>query len=182
MRIFSTALATTLSLLFQIGTAGATEIGTPPDDPAGFSNFVGTWTLKQDRFQMVWDGETVETLTIPNHITICRTVTTASSVSCTVDDGNLQGQIFWVADDHRRTLQHLSHFGERRMGVGTGTIDGQGNLKNRIVFSDEPEGTYRIYEYSWVTPDEYEMMSRQYDSDGQRTGNFYAGSFVRIGD
>ncbi|MGB3456572.1 MAG: hypothetical protein WBG08_07095 [Litorimonas sp.] len=149
-------------------------------EPRGFAAFVGTWTLKDDLFRQVWDGETVETLTIPNHITVCRSVTTTSSLSCTVDAGGLQGQIFWVADDERHTLQHLSHFGERRMGVGTGTVSAAGDLENRIVFSDEPEGTYRIYEYDWVGEDEYTMMSRQYGEDGDPTGNWYGGSFVRI--
>jgi hypothetical protein len=132
-------------------------------EPAGFSNFIGTWTLKDDKFELVWDGETVESLDIPNHITVCTSETT-------------------VADDQRRTLHHLSHFGENRMGVGTGTISSEGNLKNRIVFSDEPEGTYRIYEYVWISPDEYHMMSRQYGVDDTPTGNWYGGTFVRMVD
>ena len=175
------------SLAFVVGmnvplAAHASESPPASEVPVGFSNFVGTWTLKNDEFRAVWDGETEEAMTIPNHITVCTSETTASSVSCAVDGGGLTGQIFWVADDARQTLQHLSHFGETRRGVGTGSIAGDGSLTNRIVFSDEPDGTYRIYQYSWVTPDEYIMMSRQYGADDTPTGNWYGGTFVRVAD
>ena len=182
MRLLHLALSAALMTASMPSLANASDEDKVLQEPAGFSNFIGTWTLKDDKFELVWDGETVETLDIPNHITVCTSETTASSVSCAVDGGGLQGQIFWVADDQRRTLHHLSHFGENRMGVGTGTISSEGNLKNRIVFSDEPEGTYRIYEYVWISPDEYHMMSRQYGVDGTPTGNWYGGTFVRMVD
>lgn len=175
-------LAVFSTLTASSAFAQATDTQPVAQAPSGFSNFVGTWTLKDDKFEQVWDGYTVETLSISNHMTVCATVTTASSLSCTVNAGDLTGQIFWVTDEERRTLHHLSHFGETRLGVGTGTIDGAGNLKNRVTFADEPEGTYRIYEYQWVSEDEYWMMSRQYDVDDQPTGNYYAGTFIRVSE
>lgn len=172
----------TATLLTLTGTALASSETKLADTSTGFNNFVGTWTLKDDKFEQVWDGQTVERITIPNHITVCTSVTTASSVSCSVDANGLTGQIFWVADESRKTLHHLSHFGDRRLGVGTGTISPEGNLTNRITFTDEPDGTYRLYEYKWITPDEYWMMSRQYNADQELTGNYYAGTFVRVKD
>ena len=131
--ILSFAIAASLS-----SSAIASDTAPGDDAPVGFAAFIGTWTLEDDAFTIVWDGQTVETQTIPNHITVCTSETTASSVSCAVDGGGLAGQIFWVADETRRSLHHLSHFGERRRGVGTGRIAPDGSLANRVVFSDEP--------------------------------------------
>ncbi|NNU14969.1 hypothetical protein HK107_01355 [Parvularcula sp. ZS-1/3] len=147
-----------------------------------FARFIGEWTLKDDRFQQVWDGETVETFTVKNHYTDCQPVNTAKSILCVVDAGALEGHIFWAYDDARQELHHLSHFGETRLGTGTGKISPEGDLRNRIAFRDEPQGTYRIYEYKWVGPDEYTMLSTQYSADGTPTGNWYGGTFVRLED
>ena len=156
----------------------------PPPDPAQanpFARFFGEWTLKDDRFQQVWDGKTVETLTIPNHHTRCAPVNTARSVLCVVTTPDLAGHILWTYDDARSQVHHLSHFGTARNGSGSGSFSDRGDLRTRIRFSDEPEGSYRVYEYRWVSDDEYTMLSRQYDRDGKPTGNWYGGSFVRIG-
>ena len=53
-----------------------------PDNP--FAAFFGTWTLQADRFQQVWDGKTLETITIPNHLTHCGLVNTTQTVLCEV--------------------------------------------------------------------------------------------------
>ncbi len=145
-----------------------------------FHRFVGEWTLKNDTFQQVWDGQTVETPRIPNHHTRCDVINTGQSILCVVDAGDLKGHIFWAYDERAQTLHHLSHFGETRLGTGVGVMNANGDLRNEIRFSDEPEGTYRIYEYVWVSADEYTMMSRQYDADGDPTGNWYGGAFVRL--
>ncbi|ESQ74470.1 hypothetical protein [Asticcacaulis sp. AC402] len=49
-----------------------------------------------------------------------------------------------------------------------------------LSFADEPAGSYLIYEYSWVSAEEYRMISRQYAADGTPTGNRYGGTFVRL--
>ncbi|MEM1272112.1 MAG: hypothetical protein AAGI08_18850 [Bacteroidota bacterium] len=64
------------------------------DNP--FERFFGEWTLKEDRFQQVWDGGTVETLTISNHHTLCEAINTTKSVLCVVDAGDLKGHILWT--------------------------------------------------------------------------------------
>ncbi|MEL6688346.1 MAG: hypothetical protein AAFP97_12100, partial [Pseudomonadota bacterium] len=133
----------------------------PPEPSVPFEQFVGTWTLKDDQFQQVWDGETVETLTIPNHITVC-TSQTINSVSCAVDANGFKGQIFWVMEHSKeRLVRHLSHFGERRLGTGWGIVGPDGDLNTQVTFSDEPEGTHRKYEYVWLDTDSYQMVSRQ---------------------
>ena len=58
-----------------------------------------------------------------------------------------------------------------RNGVGVGSLNEKGDLRSRVSFVDEPEGSYRIYEYT--------VMSRQYSLDGRPTGNWYGGTFVR---
>jgi hypothetical protein len=145
-----------------------------------FGRFFGEWKLKDDRFQQVWDGKTVETLTLPAHRTRCQPVNTDRSVLCVVDAGDLKGHILWTYDADARRVNHLSHFGTARSGVGSGTLDTQSNLRLTLRFQDEPAGTYRVYEYKWVSDDEYSMLSRQYRADGSSTGNWYGGSFVRV--
>ncbi|MEL7488571.1 MAG: hypothetical protein AAGJ87_15305, partial [Pseudomonadota bacterium] len=144
-----------------------------------FQRFLGVWTLKDDAFQQVWDGETVETLRIPDHVTTCAPVNTEKSVMCVVDVVGNPGHIFWAYDDRADAFRHLSHFGAARLGHGDGAILENGDLRITVSFSDEPAGTYRKYEYNWVSDDEYAMMSRQFTADGAPTGNWYGGSFVR---
>ena len=151
----------------------------PFEDSNPFARFIGTWTLKDDVFQQVWDGQTIETLTLPNHITHCDELNTNHSLLCVVDVGDLKGQIYWTRGERAETVSHLSQFGTARIGTGIGEMLANETLQLKIAFSDEPDGTYRIYEYAWVSDDEYELMSRQYSADGTPTGNWYGGSFVR---
>jgi hypothetical protein len=163
-----------LLALSATGAMGAADPGNT------FARFLGDWKLKSDRFQQVWDGKTVETLTMPAHLTRCQSVNTARSVLCVVDAGDLKGHILWVYDADAHRVNHLSHFGTARSGVGSGTLDAHANLRLTIRFQDEPPGSYRVYEYTWVSDDEYSMISRQYRADGSSTGNWYGGSFVRV--
>ena len=153
-----------------------------PETSAPFARFIGEWKLKDDRFQQVWDGETVETLSIPRHRTKCARVNTEKSLLCLVNAVDFEGHILWAIEDDGTTVSHLSHFGSSRLGDGTGTLDADNNLSLVIRFSDEPDGTYRHYTYTWKSSDEYHMVSRQYDAQGNRTGNWYGGSFVRMTD
>ena len=164
-------------LLAAVPAAAAPEQAPPRANP--FARFFGDWTLKDDRFQQVWDGKTVETLKIPRHHTRCAAVNTAGSVLCVVTSPDLAGHILWSWDDTHKQVHHLSHFGTARNGIGVGRLDDGADLHLRIRFSDEPEGSYRIYEYKWVSDDEYTMLSRQFDRHGKATGNWYGGSFVR---
>lgn len=150
----------------------------PDENP--FKKFFGEWTLKDNKFQQVWDGKTIETLNIPNHHTECKAINTEKSVLCVVNAGDFKGHILWTYDSDQNKVHHLSHFGSSRNGVGSGTLDSKGNLTTRVSFQGEPQGSYRIYEYKWVSENEYSMLSRQYDLKGEPTGNWYGGSFVRI--
>ena len=160
----------------------APAISQEPNESNAFARFVGEWKLKDDTFQQVWDGKTVETLSIPGHRTICEPVNTAKSILCSVDAVDFQGHILWAVQDDAKTVSHLSHFGQSRLGDGIGELNETGDLTLSIRFSDEPAGTYRVYRYQWVSPDEYTMVSRQYDTTGTPTGNWYGGSFVRVTD
>ena len=144
-----------------------------------FEDLIGTWRLKDNRFEQVWDGKTAEVLDLPEHRTVCSPVNTTQSVLCRVNAGDFQGHILWAWDEAQQSFGHLSHFGSSRLGQGTGRIGAGGDLRVTVSFSDEPDGTYREYHYDWVTKDEYEMRSIQYDAEGTPTGNYYAGRFVR---
>ncbi|MEL6877632.1 MAG: hypothetical protein AAGL68_05980 [Pseudomonadota bacterium] len=176
MRAWMAALGVCLTAMGSV-TASAKDAG----QDAAFERFVGEWKLKNDAFQQVWDGETVETLSIPGHRTVCEPVNTSKSILCRVDAVDFQGHILWAVQDDLKTVSHLSHFGTSRLGDGAGELSETGDLALSIKFSDEPAGTYRVYQYRWVSRDEYSMMSRQYDADGTPTGNWYGGSFVRVG-
>ncbi len=170
-----------LGLLAIALWAGAPSVAAQKTEPSyAFSRFVGEWKLKDDQFQQVLDGETVETLSIPSHRTVCSRVNTDSSVLCQVDAVDLEGHILWAVQNDGSSVSHLSHFGSSRLGDGTGTLDEAGNLSLTIRFSDEPPGTYRHYSYSWVSTDEYYMISRQYNAEGKPTGNWYGGGFIRV--
>lgn len=151
----------------------------PLADTNPFARFAGTWTLKDDLFRQVWDGETVQELVLPNHITHCGELNTNQSLLCVVDAGDLKGQIYWTQAEGSNVVTHLSQFGTARTGTGQGEILADDTLQLKLSFSDEPAGTYRVYEYAWVTDDEYDMISRQYAADGTPTGNWYGGRFVR---
>ena len=121
-------------------------------------------------------------MSIPGHLTECKELNTNNSLLCTVKAGELKGQIYWAAADGSRLVSHLSQFGTARIGNGAGTLDANHDLSLKIAFSDEPDGTYRQYEYAWVSDDEYRLMSRQYAADGEPTGNWYGGTFVRLSE
>jgi hypothetical protein len=182
-RAFWRFLARTVLASSGIGVMAAAASGAPQaasgnDYP--FAAFAGEWTLKDDKFQHVGDGRNVETLTIPNHHTKCAKVNTDRSILCVVKAGDLNGHILWTYDSAKKRVHWLSHFGTQRTGHGSGTFDAASNLTFRLNFTDEPEGSYREYRYTWLSPDEYRMMSRQYQSDGRATGNWYGGTFVRL--
>ncbi|MHA7901555.1 MAG: hypothetical protein ACX94B_16960 [Henriciella sp.] len=145
-----------------------------------FVNFFGTWTLEDDQFQQVWDTETLQTFSIPNHITECSSIDTDKTVLCVVNAGGLKGHILWAYDESLQEVRHLWHFGEHRLGAGRGTMTPSGDLRSEIHFTDEPEGTYRKYEYKWLDKDTYEMKSTQMTVEGSPTGNWYGGIFVRL--
>lgn len=149
-------------------------------DAYPFAAFEGVWTLEHDRFEQVWDGQTLQQLTIPNHITRCGPVNTAHSLLCRVDAGDLKGHILWVVNEGGRHVDHLSHFGTRRVGTGQGQLDEAGNLSLELRFADEPSDTFRRYRYEWLDADRYTMTSVQFREDGTQTGNWYGGTFVRL--
>ena len=170
---------TGLLLLFSGASAfGQAALAPVPENP--FSALFGEWTLKDDKFQYVGDGRTVETQIIPNHHTKCARVNTDRSMLCVVKAGALNGHTLWTYDGSKKQVHWLSHFGTERTGFGTGTFDNASNLTFTVRFTDEPEGTYRVYRYQWASKNEYTLMSRQYDSRGRATGNWYGGTFIRL--
>lgn len=149
------------------------------NEPNTFKAFVGEWTLKGNIFEQIWDGKTLQRVTIPNHHTKCDAINTDKSILCIIDAGELKGHILWSYDSNKKQVHHLSHFGETRNGVGRGALDELGNLTTRVSFQGEPEGSYRIYKYRWISKNEYTMKSVQYSPNGEETGNWYGGTFVR---
>ncbi len=176
LRSFQAVCAGSLMLPFA---SLAADGNSPAVQTNPFSAFFGEWTLKDDSFSIVWDGKNINHLKIPNHHTKCSPINTDGSVLCVVN-ADVKGHIFWSFDSAQKKVHHLSHFGKVRSGVGSGTLDHAGNVKSEIRFQDEPEGTYRKYEYVWKSKNEYHMMSRQYDASHKPTGNWYGGTFIRI--
>lgn len=150
-----------------------------PENP--FKKFVGKWTLKNDLWEQGDGRDAIEQLKIPGHTTICKEINTDTSLLCTIEATSAKGHILWGYDHQSEKIHHLSSFLPFRNGVGEGTVSDNGNIQIKISFG-EPEGSYRVYNYTWINDDEYILESNQYDKNDQSTGNFYGGIFTRILD
>jgi hypothetical protein len=144
-----------------------------------FAKFFGEWTLKDDAWSQNW-GNGDQNIKIPNHHTLSKAINTENSVLSIVDTPP-QGHILWTYNPVKKEVHHLSSFGELRIGVGEGTVNDKGDLRLKVSFEGEAAGTYRIYTYTWINEDEYELKSIQYDDKDKATGLFYGGRFIRIG-
>lgn len=148
-----------------------------PQNP--FHKFIGEWTLKDDNWSQNW-GVADEHIKIPHHHTTCLQLNTDNSLLAVIDGTPPYGHIFWSYNPVKKEVDHLSSFGTTRAGVGKGTINENGDVFLKISFADEAKGTYRLYTYKWISADEYELKSIQYDANDKPTGFFYGGTFVRI--
>lgn len=148
-----------------------------PKNP--FNKFIGEWTLKDNNWSHNW-GNGTENIKIPNHHTICKELNTTNSLLAVIDGTPPYGHIFWSYNPVKNEVDHLSSFGTTRAGVGKGTVNENGDIFLKISFADEPEGTYRLYTYKWISENEYDLKSVQYDAKDKPTGFFYGGTFVRI--
>lgn len=163
------------------------KTGTDHDEPQSsiqrstnpFQRFVGEWTLKDDAWSHNW-GQGVEHIKIPHHHTLCKGLNTENSLLSIVDATSPRGHIFWSYNRTTNEVYHLSSFGQARNGVGKGRVDENGDVTLKVSFEGEQEGTHRIYTYKWISDDEYEMMSIQYNAEDKPTGLFYGGTFVRL--
>ena len=144
-----------------------------------FHKFFGEWTLKDDNWSQNWGGG-MERIKIPGHHTINKEVNTANSMMSVIDGAPPHGHIFWTYNPVKKTVSHLSSFGESRIGVGGGSVNENGDVTLKVSFEGEPDGTYRLYTYKWISENEYELKSVQYNADGEPTGGFYGGIFVRV--
>ena len=169
------------SIDFELnGRQSNTAIQAAPEESKNpFVNFIGEWTLKDDNWTQNWGGET-ETIKIPNHHTVCVQLNTDNSLLSIIDGPEPNGHIFWSYNPNTKQVGHLSSFGNIRAGTGQGEFYGEGNLRLKVSFEGEAPGTYRIYTYVWISPDEYQLNSVQYDENNFPTGLFYQGTFVRI--
>ncbi len=148
-----------------------------------FTRYLGNWKFDQAGFSMVWDLKTVVTQKLAGQTTQCKQINTDRSILCVVsnkEDPNwTMGHMVWAYNSEKKQVSWLSHFYPDRIGTGSGTIDDKGNMTVKVTFQGEPEDTYRIYQWRWVAEDAYSMMSRQYSSKGELTGNWYGGTFIR---
>lgn len=146
-----------------------------------FGKFIGEWTLKDDNWTHNW-GNGTETIKIPKHHTVSKEINTDNSLLSIIDGPEPNGHIFWSYNPKTNEVFHLSSFGTIRAGNGKGSINENGDVKLKLSFEGEPEGTYRIYNYKWVNDNEYHMKSVQFDQQDKPTGLFYEGYFVRYKD
>ena len=163
----------------QTKTAAGNKGDNSPNSKNPFRKFIGEWTLKNDDWSQNWGGAD-EHIKIPNHHTICREINTDNSLLAVIDGTPPYGHIFWSYNPVKKEVDHLSSFGATRAGVGKGTLNENGDVSLKISFADEAEGTYRLYTYKWISENEYELKSVQYNANGKPTGFFYGGTFIRI--
>ncbi|WP_350285848.1 hypothetical protein [uncultured Croceitalea sp.] len=145
-----------------------------------FKKFIGEWTLKNDTWYAANTPKAIDTLYLPNHRTICKELNTKRSLLWVVDATSAKGHGLWTYNQATQSVVMQSSFYENRIGLGSGSIDENGNVTLTMVFEgSEPEGTYRKYSYDWVDENTYILTSYQYDSANKPTGSFYGGTFVR---
>ncbi len=146
-----------------------------------FKKFIGQWTLKNDLWFQANSHDKIDTLFLPNHHTVCKEINTTKSLLFIVESTSARGHALWTYNESTKEVFAQSSFNTTRIGLGSGTVDADGNIQLKIGFAgNEPDGTYRKYTYDWVNDDSYILKSYQYDEDHQPTGNFYGGTFVRI--
>ncbi|TRY31301.1 hypothetical protein [Aliiglaciecola sp. M165] len=175
-------------LLFVSSSFGANGIEPSPqvsqEKIHPLKRFEGRWVVDQKGFSMVWDKQTIQTIPLTGQVSDCRILNTPDALLCEVATPNdptaNSGNITWVWDRSSNKVHWLSHFSPSRYGVGTGELDEKDNLVFRVHFSDEPKSTYRIYQWTWQHDGSYALMSRQYDQDNNKTGNWYGGRFVAL--
>jgi hypothetical protein len=148
-----------------------------PGNP--FKKFKGEWTLKDDNWEQGY-GHDIEHIKISNHHTRCKEVNTDNSLMCVVDAPSSKGHIFWAYNHSKKEVQWSSSFYSFRSGLGKGSVNDNGDLTFKVSFEGEPEGTYGLYTYKWISENEYEMKSVQYNDKNEPTGGFYGGTFVRV--
>jgi hypothetical protein len=168
-----------LAVTFVIAATAAMAQSPAAPKPANpFHRFFGEWTLKNDEWTHNWGGG-IETIKIPNHHTVIKPLNTENSVLSLVSTPPA-GHILWTWNPVKKIVHHQSSFGELRIGTGEGTLDESGNLELKVSFEGEAAGTYRLYTYTWLSKDEYELKSVQYDDKNVATGLFYTGKFIRL--
>ncbi len=145
-----------------------------------FKKFIGKWTLKNDDWEHTDQDLIQRKIKRPNHFTVCKEINTNNSVLFIVDTGAYHGSVFWNYDSDKKSINTLSSFSGNRTTVGSGTIDKEGNMKNKVFFQGITDGRYRQYTYNWVSENEYILKSVEYDKNHKPTGVSYGGTFVRI--
>ncbi len=148
-----------------------------PGNP--FRKFMGEWTLKDDNWEQGY-GQDKESVKIPDHYTLCKEVNTDNSLLWIVESPSSKGHIFWSYNYDKKEVDWSSSFYSFRSGIGKGTINADGDFTFKITFEGEPDGTYRLYTYKWISNNEFEMKSVQYDVENKPTGSFYGGTFVKM--
>lgn len=174
--ILSTIIGYTQKKTIEFELNGRSEKATKQNP---FKKFIGEWTLKNNDWTQNW-GNGTETIKIPNHHTVSQAINTNNSLLSIIDGPEPNGHIFWSYNPNTKKVQHLSSFGAIRAGSGKGTINENGDVKLKLTFEGEPKDTYRIYNYKWVSADEYHMKSVQFSKNNTPTGLFYEGNFIRV--
>lgn len=174
---FCRATLLVFAAVFCLVRPGYANPAAAPTNP--YHKFVGEWTLKDDNWTQNW-GNGTEHIKIPLHHTLCRAINTDNSLLAVIDGPPPHGHIFWTYNRATAEVLHLSSFAPVRTGTGKGRVNENGDVTLKVFFSDEPPGTYRLYSYKWLSADEYELRSVQYDSTDKPTGGFYGGNFVRM--
>ncbi len=149
-----------------------------PGNP--FKKFLGEWKLKDDVWESKDEWGASQLMKIPGHHTICRELNTDNSLLWIVNATSARGHCLWVYDHAQKKVSHSSSFMPFRSGIGEGEIDADGNVRLKVTFEGEPQGTYRIYTYTWINDDEYVLASKRYDHSNKPTGDYYGGTFERI--
>ena len=140
--------------------------------------FEGDWILKKDKWKSSFDCNYSETI-LPNIIFSAQLVDPKNTLRWYYDFKNgFQASVLWVYDEETEILYDLSNNSYNHIGSGSGKFDEKNDLRLKIQFRNLDEKQYTIYQYHWISPDEFDLKATNYNDDSP-TGDFYGGTFVR---
>jgi hypothetical protein len=140
-----------------------------------FENFIGEWVLKDDIFENNFGGEYRADVN-PNRSFVAKKMGTSNSMLWVEDFAGFKVDIFWTYDFKKEQIHHLSMSDD--IAKGMGKFKENGDLELKLVYENGCEGCYRIYSFQWKSENEFFFRGKLH-RDGEPTGDFYGGTFIR---
>ncbi len=140
--------------------------------------FEGDWILKDGKWKSSFDGNARET-TLSDMIISAKLIGPEYTIILSEDFGNGELAVdVWAYQKESKVVHVLSNNSYNNIGIGEGYFDENNSLRIKREFPNICETCYYMYEYIWVSLDEFEIKATAFKDDNP-TGDFYGGTFIR---